>query len=174
MPQYYAARKERLKHRPARAQNDEVRAYRLCLIQDSQHALQPPAPPMSQSTKCIRFKEGHEVQEFDLGQPATSISKWVGGKAELTLTAAETKFVHEDDWNLVSPNSRHSAKVTQPTVQQIMEAIQLNRAVHAEQQQGKQPSQEANTTRQEAAIARRLAHEARQLKTALRRNEQAR
>ena len=89
VPLYYAKQKERLQHRPAKAANDYVRAYRLRLIQDSQHVLQPPATPMRQSTKCIRFKEGHEVQTFDLGQPATSISKRVDGKAELSLTAAE-------------------------------------------------------------------------------------
>ena len=134
VPQYYAARKERLKHRPAKAQDDNVRAYRLRLIQESQHVLQPPATPMRQSTECIRFKEGHEVQEFDLGQPATSITKWVDGKAELSLTAAEKRFVHEDDWHEVKPNSRHSAKVTRPTIQQVREAIQRNRAVHEKQQ----------------------------------------
>ena len=37
VPQYYAARKERLKHRPAKASNNNRRAYRLRLIQESQH-----------------------------------------------------------------------------------------------------------------------------------------
>ena len=172
VPQFHAKCKEELKHRPAKAKNDNVRAYRQRLIQESQSVLQPPATPMRQSTKCIRFKEGHEAQNFGLDQPATSISKWVGGKAGLTLTAAETKFVHEDDWNLVSPHSRHSAKATCPTAQQIQEAVQL---ASEPQQPNAQPSLESSTKlHQIAAVARRLAHESRQQKAALKRSEQAR
>ena len=111
------------------------------------------------------------MQTFNLGQPVTSISTRVDETAELSLTAAEKKFVHEDDWREVRPNSRHSAKVTQPTAQQIMEGIQRKRTVHKEQLQDKQPSREANKMQEEAAVARRLAHEGRGLKAALRRGE---
>ena len=172
VPQYYAARKERLKHRPAKATNDDVRAYRQRLIQDLKSLPQPPATPMRQSTKRIRFKEGHETQAFDLGQPATAISKRVVGQAELTLTAAEKRFIHEDDWNLVSPHSRHSARATCPTAQQIREATQLASEL---QQPNARPSLESSTNlHQIAAVARRLAHESRQQKAALKRSEQAR
>lgn len=112
------------------------------------------------------------MQIFDLGQPATSISKWVGGKTELTLTAAEKKFVHEDDWRQVSPNSRHSTRATCPTAQQIWKATQLASEL---QQPNAQPSQESSKKlHQIAAVARRLAHEGRQQKAALKRSKQAR
>ena len=107
-----------------------------------------------------------------MGQPATSISRWVDGEAELTLTAAEKKFVHEDDWNLVSPHSRHSARATCPTAQQIREATQL--ASELQQPNAKPSLEPSKKLQQIAAVARRLAHESRQQKAALKRSEQAR
>jgi len=132
---------------------------------------------LSQSTTTVRFKEGQisNVQTFDLGQPVTSISKWADETAKITLTAAERKFVHEDDWRIVRPNSRHSAKATQPTAQQIMKIIQRKGHVIGPHRSSEQLGQETSTTRQEqkAAVARRLAHEARRLEAALKRSEQA-
>ena len=174
VPQFHAEWKERLRHRPAKAKNDRVRAYRRRLIRQTQSAPQPPAPPLSQSTTTVRFKErqSSDVQIFDLGLPATSTSKWVEDKAELTLTAAEKKFVHEDDWRQVRPNSRHSAKATCPTAQQVQEAALL---ASEPQQPSAQSSQKSSTKLQEiVAVARRLAHEERQRKAAMKRSEQAR
>ena len=97
VPEYRAKCKRRAKGRPAKANSDAVRAYRLRVIQQTKSALQSPAPLVSRSTTTVRFKVGHDVQTFDLGQPANAISKRVDGKAELSLTAAEKKFIHEDD-----------------------------------------------------------------------------
>ena len=58
VPLYYAKQKERLKHRAAKAMNDEVRAYRLRLIQESQHVLQPPATPCADQLKAFGLRKG--------------------------------------------------------------------------------------------------------------------
>ena len=55
VPQFHAALKEELQHRPAKASNDRVRAYRRRLIQQTQSA---PPTPLSKSTTTVRFKEG--------------------------------------------------------------------------------------------------------------------
>ena len=89
VPEYYAKQRERLKHRPAKASNDAVRAYRRRVIDQQRSNPLSTSPPKNRPTTTIRFKEGHDVQTFDLGQPATTVSKWAAGRAELSLTAAE-------------------------------------------------------------------------------------
>ena len=42
VPEYHAKKRERLKHRPAKASNDAVRAYRRRVIQQQQSNLQSP------------------------------------------------------------------------------------------------------------------------------------
>lgn len=137
--EYHTKQKEKLKHRPARAKDDGMRAYCKRVIRNAQTSAQPTPPP--RRSTGIRFAEElMEKQIFQQHKPVTSIPKAtsvqplpiakrtqsiLGPKQnEFTLTAAKTKFIHEDTWHQVKPGARHSTPSTRPTARQVRDVLQ--------------------------------------------------
>ena len=148
-----------MKHRPARAKNDDVRAHRIRII--NQHNADPPPMLPRRPNPKVTFKQDEPAQTPTV-------------HPQLALTAAERAFVNEDNWHQVEPHSRHSVRTTRPTTQQVREALQIRESLNEGQQQNESPCQRARKTHQLAAVARRIAHESRRHKAAIKRGEQAR
>ena len=138
VPRYWAEQKEELKHRPAHSKNDSVLAHRQRIIRDTQSSLPPTVLPRRRPT--VTFIDGPTARQvFQLNQPVTRISRGAGVRilppvqqrvsilrsthGDLTLTAAEQKFIREDTWRRVLSNSRHAVPAIRPTTQQVREAI---------------------------------------------------
>ena len=111
VPQYWAKKKERLRHRPAKATNAAVQAYRRRIIRDTNSSL--PSTALPRRRRTVRFTDGPtEKQVFQISQLATSVSRGSGviilppvqqrvsilrpTKSKLTLLATEKKFITED------------------------------------------------------------------------------
>ena len=177
--QYWTEQKEELKHRPAHSKNAIVQAHRRRIIQDAQPSLPSTALPRRRST--VTFTDGPTARQvFQLNQPVTRISQDAGVRilppvqqrvsilrsthSDLTLTAAEQKFIREDTWRRVLSNLRHAAPATRPTTQQVREAIfqssHLNPAP-LPHLRNSQPSRAPQKQPEHIALARRIAHEKR-------------
>ena len=114
VPQYWAKKRERLRHRPAKAKTAAVRAHRRRIIRDTNSSL--PSTALPRRHRTVRFTDGPTAQQvFQISQPATSIMSRSSGvailppvqqrvsilrstKGDLTLTAAERRIIDEDTW----------------------------------------------------------------------------
>ena len=77
VPQYWAKKRERLRHRPAKAKTAAVQAYRRRIIRDSNSSL--PSTALPRSRRTVRFTDGPTaIQVFQISQPATSVSRGSG------------------------------------------------------------------------------------------------
>ena len=192
VPQYWAEQKEELKHRPAHSKNAIVQAHRRSIIRDAQPSL--PSTVLPRRRPTVTFTDGPTARQvFQLNQPVIRISRGAGVRilppvqqrvsilrsthGDLTLTAAEQKFIQEDTWRRVLSNSRHTAPATRPTTQQVREAIfqssHLNPAP-LPHLRNSQPSRAPQKQPEHIALARRIAHEKRDRKADQKRREQAR
>ena len=72
VPLYRAKRKERLRHRPARAKTSAVQAHRQRIIRDTNSSL--PSTALPRRRRTVRFTDGPTAKQvFQISQPATSI-----------------------------------------------------------------------------------------------------
>ena len=192
VPQYWAKKRERLRHRPAKAKTAAVQAYRRRIIRDSNSSLPSTALPRRRCT--VRFTDGPTAKQvFQISQPATSIMSRSSGvailppvqqrvsilrstKGDLTLTAAERRFIDEDTWRPVRPNSRHSAPAVRPTEQQIREVLLQSSSLDPAPQRERLSDQSNKDPRRQPkhiAFARKIAHEIRDSRACQKRRKQA-
>ena len=191
VPQYWAKKRERLRHRPAKAKTAAVQAYRRRIIRDSNSSL--PSTALPRRRRTVRFTDGPTaIQVFQISQLATSVSRGSGvailppvqqrvsilrsTKGDLTLTAAERRFIDEDTWRPVRPNSRHSAPAVRPTEQQIREVILQSSSLDPAPQRERlsdQPNKDPRRQPEHIAFARKIAHEIRDSRAGRKRREQA-